>query len=385
MPLLPSSAAFFLGFFVAIGAFNALLYLVARDAPFGWYAAAMFALVGVTSVAAGANFPAPELVSATSLSLYWLTLTGFCRAFLGVRRTMRGFDVLTVPVLLAAGAAPFVAAGAPPHGLRDAFGDVAQAALIVLLVARGISARAEGFRPARFYLLAFAFLAVGVAIDDTNHWGPLLHGLDLSAAFDGGLALQALLFALALADRGRAVTALVALDGLTGIPNRRSFDSVLREAWERARRAHLPLGVLMIDVDHFKRYNDGYGHQAGDEVLRRVARAVQDAALRPDDAAARYGGEEFAAVLPLADLESARAIGERVRHNVRALAIPYPAVVAGIITVSIGAASVRPTRALTPEQLLTAADRALYRAKEEGRDRVVAGDVGASTPDPGLR
>jgi diguanylate cyclase (GGDEF)-like protein len=381
---LPTSAAFFLGFFVAIGAFNALLYLVARDAPFGWYAASMFALVGVTLVAAGAGLPAPQLVTALSFALYAATLTGFCRSFLGVGRGRRTFDVLTIPVLLAVVVTLFL----PPHAqthAHDALTDGAQAALFAVLFARGIAARAAGFRPARFYLVAFAFLGLGIAINDANQGGFLLPGIDLSDAFTAGLALQALLFALALADRSRAVTALVALDGLTGIANRRSFDAALRNAWERARRARTPLGMLMVDVDFFKHYNDGYGHQAGDHVLRRVAEAVQAAALRPDDVAARYGGEEFALVLPLAENDSIRAIAERVRSNVRALAIPYPAVRSGVVTVSVGAASAVPDRSGSADALLAAADRALYRAKDEGRDRVVVSDGPTSTPGPGLR
>lgn len=381
---LPTSAAFFLGFFVAIGAFNALLYLVARDAPFGWYAASMFALVGVTLVAAGAAPPAPQLVTALSFALYAATLTGFCRSFLGMRRGRRAFDAMTIPVLLAVVVTLFVPAPSRAHP-HEALADAAQAALFVVLFARGIAARADGFRPARFYLVAFVFLGLGIAINDANQRGLLLPGIDLSDAFTAGLALQALLFALALADRNRAVTALVALDGLTGIANRRSFDSALRSAWERARRAQVPLGMLMVDVDFFKRYNDGYGHQAGDEVLRRVAHAVQAAALRPDDVAARYGGEEFAIVLPLAEGDSIRAIAERVRRNVRGLAIPYPAVRSGLVTVSVGAASAVPDRSATAEALLAAADRALYRAKDEGRDRVVVSEGLASTPGPGLR
>jgi diguanylate cyclase (GGDEF)-like protein len=357
---------------------------VARDAPFGWYAASMFALVGVTLVAAGAGLPAPQFVTALSFALYAATLTGFCRSFLGVRPARRAFDAVTIPVLLAVVITLFVPAPSRGH-THDALSVAAQAALFAILFVRGIAARADGFRPARFYLVAFVFLGLGIAVNDANQRGLLLPGIDLSDAFTAGLALQALLFALALADRSRAVSALVALDGLTGIANRRSFDAALRSAWERARRAQTPLGMLMIDVDFFKRYNDGYGHQAGDEVLRRVAQAVQAAALRPDDVVARYGGEEFSIVLPLAESDSIGAIAERVRSNVRALAIPYPAVRAGIVTISVGAASVVPDRSATADALLAAADRALYRAKDEGRDRVVVSEGLTSLPGPGLR
>jgi len=258
--------------------------------------------------------------------------------------------------------------------------------LLLLLFGRGWVARRQGFAPARFYLIAFAFAAAGILINDLNLHGVLFPHQNLTRAFDAGIALEALLFALALADRNRALSALISLDGLTGIANRRSFDLALSRAWDRARRSDAALGVLMIDVDHFKRYNDAHGHQAGDEILRRVAQAVSAAVLRPDDVAARYGGEEFAIVLPLAEGEASRVVGERVRHNVRALAIPYPAAPSGIVTVSVGVNSTRPSESgLTPQQLLATADAALYQAKREGRDRVVLAPLERSTPEPVLR
>ena len=386
-----SDAAFFLGFFLALGAFNALLYIVLRDAPFGWYASSMFALVGLTISGAGADdgpFPqAPQLAESISLSLYYFALTGFCRAFLSVTRWRRLLDGITLPLLAANVVALFAERlhRWPFPGVY-ALEESLQVALLVALFARGVLARRQGFAPSRFYLVAFACAAVGIAVNDLNLHGILLPHLKLRRAFDTGIAFEALLFALALADRNRALSALVALDGLTGIANRRSFDGALHRAWDRARRADAALGVLMIDVDHFKRFNDTLGHQAGDEVLRQVAQAVSAAVLRPDDVAARYGGEEFAIVLPLAEGEAARAVGERVRHNVRALAIEYPAAPAGIVTVSVGVASARPDdRGPDPQTILASADQALYRAKRAGRDRVVLAPLERSSPDPAFR
>ncbi len=264
--------------------------------------------------------------------------------------------------------------------------ELLQAAMLAVLFARGVIARRQGFEPARFYLVAFAFGMVGIVVNDLNLHGILLPHLKLGRAFDSGIAVEALLFALALADRNRALSALIALDGLTGIANRRSFDGALHRAWDRARRSDAALGVLMIDVDHFKRFNDTHGHQAGDDVLRQVAQAVSAAVLRPDDVAARYGGEEFAIVLPLAEGEAARVVGERVRHNVRALAIDYPESPEGIVTVSVGVASARPdSRGPEPQTILSSADQALYRAKREGRDQVVLAPLERSSPDPAFR
>ncbi len=362
-----------------------------RDAPFGWYAISMFALVGLTIAGNPADlrlFPqATELAESVSLSLYYFALTGFCRSFLSLTRWRKPFDWVTLPLLGANVVALFATRlhRWPSPGVY-ALEEGLQAALLAVLFARGVLAQRQGFAPSRYYLVAFACAAAGFALNDLNLHGVLLPHLKLRRAFDGGIAAQALLFALALADRNRALSALVALDGLTGIANRRSFDGALHRAWDRAKRSDAALGVLMIDVDHFKRFNDTHGHQAGDEVLRQVAQAVSAAVLRPDDVAARYGGEEFAIVLPLAEGEAARVVGERVRHNVRALAIAYPEAPAGIVTVSVGVASARPDkRGPDPERILASADQALYRAKREGRDRVVLAPLERSSPDPVFR
>lgn len=165
---------------------------------------------------------------------------------------------------------------------------------------------------------------------------------------------------------------LTAVDGLTQIANRRSLDATLTTEWQRALRKREPLGLVMIDVDHFKLYNDTYGHQAGDECLRGVAGAVKDFARRPGDLAARYGGEEFVLVLTGATPAQARMVAERVRDKILSLAIPHQRSSHGSVTASFGVASVVPGNQHSgPEVLLLAADQALYRAKGGGRNRVV--------------
>ncbi len=350
----------------------------------------MFSLVGLTLVETrglGSGTVKLQHVSeAVTLALYYIALTGFCRSFLSLVRWRKLLDAFTLPVLLANVVLIFVEKLGVWRGSGPVLDEALQAALLALLFARGVAAKRDGFEPARFYLVAFAFAAAGILVNDLNLHGLLFPHRNLTRAFDAGLSLEALLLALALADRNRALSALISLDGLTGIANRRSFDGAMSRAWDRSRRSHTALGVLMIDVDHFKRYNDTHGHQAGDEILRRVAEGVQTAVLRPDDVAARYGGEEFAIVLPLAEGEASRVVGERVRHNVRALAIPYPEAPSGIITVSVGVASTRPAESgMTPADLLAAADAALYQAKHGGRDKVVLAPLGRSTPEPVLR
>jgi diguanylate cyclase (GGDEF)-like protein/PAS domain S-box-containing protein len=162
-----------------------------------------------------------------------------------------------------------------------------------------------------------------------------------------------------------------ATDGLTGVANRRRFDEVLDLEWRRAMRAGDPVAVLMIDADHFKRFNDTYGHQAGDDCLRSLARTISAVIRRPHDLAARYGGEEFAVILPATDIAGAHTIGEAIREAVEALALAHVANAAkAIVTVSIGAAALVPPRDFVPALLVEAADAALYAAKAAGRNRV---------------
>ncbi|MCG9969045.1 diguanylate cyclase [Pelotomaculum terephthalicicum JT] len=166
------------------------------------------------------------------------------------------------------------------------------------------------------------------------------------------------------------------LDGLTGIANRRHFDEVLLNEWNRAARDAVPLSLIILDIDFFKKYNDTYGHQAGDDCLKQVAGSLSGRLKRPGDLAARYGGEEFAAILPNTDMQGAAAIAEMLRGGVEALEIPHASSsVSAYVTVSAGAASTVPRQAGTPGDLLAAADKALYQAKQGGRNRVTLREV----------
>jgi diguanylate cyclase (GGDEF)-like protein/PAS domain S-box-containing protein len=163
-------------------------------------------------------------------------------------------------------------------------------------------------------------------------------------------------------------------DGLTGLANRRRFDERLLEEWGRAYRERTSLALLMIDIDHFKAFNDSYGHPAGDECLHMVAGILADEAQRVSDLAARYGGEEFAILLPNTDAAGCARIGERIRRALRDAAITHQVnLPSGLVTASIGGAICRPgaERSAGPASLIEAADRALYEAKDAGRDRMV--------------
>ena len=161
-------------------------------------------------------------------------------------------------------------------------------------------------------------------------------------------------------------------DGLTGIANRRAFDDFLDEEWRRALRNEYQISIMMIDVDFFKKYNDTYGHLKGDECLKSVAAILKSAARRPGDMAARFGGEEFVAVLSMSDTKHAVSIAEKIRIEVEALKIPHEkSKISGYLTVSIGVVSVKPQLDMSPVELIKYADEALYKAKKEGRNRVV--------------
>ena len=168
---------------------------------------------------------------------------------------------------------------------------------------------------------------------------------------------------------------LLSTDALTGIANRRRFDAVLALEWRRAARLRLPLSLLMIDVDHFKAFNDHCGHQRGDDCLRRVARLLVAAAGRPGDLVARYGGEEFICLLPGEGEAGARDVAERLLDTVRAAGIAHPGAPSGRLTVSVGVATADQFSG-GPDALVALADRLLYAAKDAGRDGLKSGLLG---------
>lgn len=169
----------------------------------------------------------------------------------------------------------------------------------------------------------------------------------------------------------RELKRIVSIDGLTQIANRRCFDEVLQQEWKRLKREQLPLSLILCDIDCFKAYNDTYGHQAGDECLKQVANTICQYARRPADLVARYGGEEFAMILPNTEAEGAIQVAESIRAGVKALNLVHAgSKVSEFVTLSLGVACVIPSPESSIEQLITGADKALYQAKTEGRDRL---------------
>ncbi len=179
-----------------------------------------------------------------------------------------------------------------------------------------------------------------------------------------------------LEERNRELARLANIDGLTQIANRRYFDTYLQQEWRRLGREQQSVSLIFIDIDHFKLYNDHYGHQAGDDCLKQVARVFERVAQRPADLAARYGGEEFVILLPNTDEHGAEHVAKEIREMLRQLQIPHESSsVSPFVTCSMGIACTIPTQAVSAETLVTIADEAVYTAKAQGRNQCVVNVV----------
>jgi diguanylate cyclase (GGDEF)-like protein len=226
---------------------------------------------------------------------------------------------------------------------------------------------------ARTNLLTLAgFVAAAIASDMTSQFAIYLSFLLVCANLYAGAGCYALERAnrAAFLDR-RRLKEVASHDGLTGLLNRAALEDEIHRIWQQAIRDQDQVTVVMIDIDHFKAYNDRYGHQAGDRCLREVAHAIRRAAgARPRDCVARYGGEEMIAILPGADCEAGERAARAMLAEVAALAIPHDrSYTQPHVTISIGVASMRPARGSSHDLIVRIADRALYLAKEQGRNR----------------
>lgn len=204
--------------------------------------------------------------------------------------------------------------------------------------------------------------------------------MSMSVAFGAVLASGSWVLAFALRDKllaQRTLMQLASTDPLTGLNNRRTLEERLRFEWERSRRRGDFMSALFIDIDHFKRFNDTYGHATGDEVLKQVASCIVSLARRSEDIVARYGGEEFLVILPGAKNDVALDRAENIRKAVLELRIAHETGDTGVVTVSVGCATTHPVDGGTPDGLIEAADAQLYRAKASGRNQVKSTEMTA--------
>lgn len=231
-------------------------------------------------------------------------------------------------------------------------------ALVVLPVATGIAVLLHRDRSLRQALAALA------RSHDHNH------ALDQALQLARGECDQMIRAHYWATEANEKLERESATDGLTGITNRRRFDEILGVEWLRAARSGVCLSLLMVDIDHFKRFNDHYGHVAGDECLRKVAQLLHSSARRAGDFVARYGGEEFVVLLPGAKAIDAEELVQRYQQGIAAMALPHASSpTADHVTFSIGIAHIVPSASRDPASLVNAADTAMYRAKTAGRAR----------------
>ena len=382
---------FFMGYFLAIGSLYLLLFVILRQRPLLQYATIMALLTALLYVDSGAvwsHFPHTtqdfrSIVHDVLEYLYFVALAAFTATFLRLLERDR-VALIAVVVTAALNVTGLVADLVPlPAGLLS----LAYPLTIVFFLAlfgAGVRAWRGGMRPARYYTLAIAMVLLGYAANASVSSVPALASFgSFIWAFEAAIALEALLLGIAVAERiretareyerllvtSREFEDMALHDALTGVLNRRSFDRGFAAAWNAAVARRSKLGLLMIDVDHFKRYNDRYGHPLGDECLRRVARACSEC-VRSGDLFARYGGEEFAAIVPAASAEDLDVIGRRMRESVAELGIENETPT-GLLTLSIGGATIEASGLRSSQELIALADRALYRAKQEGRDRTL--------------
>lgn len=360
------------GGFLALVLYNLFMFLVVRDRAFLFYLLYVCCYGLYMAVHNGLTYQllwpgSPEMANGSLLVLLGLSLFGslkFSRTILASRSQAPRLDlfgrVLQWLCLLLLLAVPLFSYAV----LIQPFSYLTLLITLHLLLL-GITAFLSGSRPARYYLLAWTALLLGVTVYMLKTFGLLPHNWMTQNAFQLGSLIEMLLLSLALGARVRDLHHDSYRDALTGLANRRQFDECMGEHFQQAREQGMPLSLLLLDIDHFKRFNDEHGHQAGDRVLQEVARLLQLEVRRPYTAC-RYGGEEFAVVMPQARAAAAEALAERLRRELRqASRAESP------LTLSIGIASQEKGPFASAEQLFAAADSALYAAKSGGRDRVM--------------
>ncbi len=385
---------FFMGFFAAVGLTFGLIYWNLRDRGLLFYAFGMLSLAIFEAInkAYAWQYLWPDIgiewhvPNALAFWLFYTTLVTFCSAYLRVSTGLAGFRRASI-VLLAVNLAALIAGGVVHDFPGVVFvQELATAAMLGVLLVWAIAAYRNGQESARFYIVAFAGVSAGIIINRLALDQVIPHTALTEWILEAGIAWESVWLSLAIASSLYETTEenallrasevqlqrLATMDGLTAVSNRRAFDERLLTEWNRGARARRSLGLLFADVDYFKQYNDSQGHLAGDDALRRVAFAISKYASRASDLCARYGGEEFAVLVPETTLETAAELAEAIRAEVQRLALPHPTSPERCVTISIGVACAVPSLDLHPMRLVADADRALYQAKNGGRNRVVA-------------
>lgn len=415
--------AWYFGIAVAMILFNLMLLLALRDPIYLLYVVFVSCTAGALAIKNGlapdwSLFGMPlnaNVIYYSGVSLALAALLQFARRMMQFERilprldwVLRGMILLYLLSLIAyAVALPYVSRA----GILLNF-----ATAVILLAGAGVAAFKRQ-RSAFFFLAAFALLMLGGAMTSLRAMGIVPTNLFTVDGLQLGSAMEMIVLAFALADRfnvmrrekarvqeelirtqqqlvdnlrssehelelrvaertdelrelNNQLEAMSLTDALTGIANRRRFDQVLEQEWSHARRSGGLLAIALVDVDWFKRYNDHYGHPAGDACLREIAQALATTINRSTDLVARYGGEEFVFLAPMTDLAGVRGMANKLLQAVKALALPHELSPLGRVSVSIGIAAAAPGQEASADTLVAKADASLYEAKKQGRNQV---------------
>lgn len=415
----------YFGIMLIMVAYNLFLYLVVRDRNYLNYVfyIGVFILSQAALSGYGLQYLWPDSawlanhIQAFLVGLLIYAGARFAHEFLDIQHNLPSFErPIRVVQWAALGIMAFTVFG--PYSIAARLANYLGLILVLLILPAGIVCAWRRFRPAYWFVIAWGLFLVGVMTTGLTMVGLLPYNLFTAHAMQVGAALEVLLLSLALADRisslraekdaaraeahhnllrskeeleglvktrtheltaanqaleekNRILADIASHDGLTGLVNHAAFMALLAAQVEEARRYRYPIALMMIDIDHFKRINDHYGHQFGDKTLAAIAKVLAQG-KRVSDEAARYGGEEFAILLPHTTLDAAVRLAERLRHAVAALSLEGAEEL--MLSASFGVAVIAEDDATTtPDQLIATADGAMYRAKREGRNRVCAG------------
>ncbi len=424
--------ALYFGIVLAIGMYNLMLFLALHDVSYLLYVlfAGNIALALATFTGMGPEFVWGVTPTWTTIgvnvpaALASVAMLLFTRRMLATSQIVPRID-LWIKVFAMVNALFFLLLIVSFTTFNPLF-VVMNLATSLLILGTGLACARKRQRSAYFFVAAFSVLFLANALSHLRNLGVLPTNIFTSDGIQIGSALEMVLLSLVLADRfntlrreklavqaqalqvqgemleklraseqllearvaertaqlqslNQQLEVISTTDGLTGIANRRHFDTVLHNEWLRAARQKLPLTLGLIDLDWFKNYNDHYGHQAGDECLRTVAKLLTERIGRTSDLVARYGGEEFVFIAPATGTEQAHHLAQAVCQAVQALALPHELSKWGCVTLSIGVATCIPQHGERPDMLIQRADKRLYLAKAQGRNRVVS-DVSNDAP-----